>query len=422
MDTNVAHNLNSSEDLINHRPVEFNISEDNFRTSRPSILYLVTEDWYFWSHRIAIARAARDAGLRVIVATRVRDFGERIRAEGFELRPLPWRRRGDGLLGSLLALGAIIRLYFAERPDLVHHIALKPIVFGSFAAFATRVPRQINTLAGLGFVFVSPTFLALVQRSLILLALRVFVNRGASRVIIQNREDGAELARRRAIDSRRFNLVAGSGVDVERFNLSPEPPPSPVIVVMVSRMLRYKGVAVLAKAARKIKDGALPIRILLVGPVDRDNPSSLREEELRAWHREGIVEWLGPTEDIPSIWARAHIAVFPSMYREGVPKTILEAAACGRPVITTDIPGCSDVVENERSGLLVPPGDADRLAAAIIRLAADPALRVSMGREGRRRVELLFSEETIRSQMMRIYADSLDGNWPLSDKRRTREP
>jgi glycosyltransferase involved in cell wall biosynthesis len=371
-----------------------------------SVLYLVTEDWYFWSHRLAIARAVRDSGVRVIVATRVRDFGERIRAEGFELHSLPWRRRGDGLFGGLCALVAIIRLYIAKRPGLVHHVGLKPVVFGSFAAFVARVPRQINMLAGLGFVFVSPTILALVQRSLILLALEAFVNRGSSEVIIQNREDGEELSQRGAIDARRLRLIAGSGVDIARFSFAPEPLASPIVIAMVSRMLRYKGVTILVEAAREIRKRGLSIRILLVGPVDADNPSSLREAELRAWHNEGIIEWLGPTDDVPAVWARAHIAVFPSMYREGVPKTVLEAAACGRPVITTDIPGCRDIVDDGRNGLLVPPGDAKRLAAAMITLAENPALRASMGREGRRKVELLFSERSIVAQTMRIYSNA----------------
>jgi glycosyltransferase involved in cell wall biosynthesis len=375
--------------------------------SRATVIFLVTEDWYFWSHRVPIARAVRDAGFRVIVATRVRHFGERIKAERFELYPLPWRRRGDGILGALRALTAITRLYISEAPVLVHHVALKPMVFGALGALLAGVPKQINMLAGLGFVFVSPTPLARIQRAAILMALKLLVNRTGSEVIVQNSDDGEELIRRGVLDRRRCTLVAGSGVDTGRYTYQPEPPAGPLVVTMVSRMLRYKGVSALVDAARELKRKGHPVRVLLVGPVDPDNRSSLTEAELVAWQEEGIIEWLGAQEDIPGIWARSHIAVLPSMYREGVPKTLLEAAACGRPIVTTDMPGCKDVVDDGKTGYLVPQGDSSRLADAIEKLAASPDLRRSMGLEGRHKVERLFAEELIVAQMMGIYRDVL---------------
>jgi glycosyltransferase involved in cell wall biosynthesis len=375
--------------------------------NRPTVIFLVTEDWYFWSHRVPIARAVRDAGFRVIVATRVRDYGERIKSEGFELCPLPWRRRGDGILGALKALFAITRLYISEAPVLVHHVALKPMVFGALCAFLAGVPRQINMLAGLGFVFVSPTPLAVVQRAAILLALKLLVDRDRSQVVVQNREDGEELIRRGVLDRRRCTLIAGSGVDTSHFIDKPEPPASPVVVTMVSRMLRYKGVSVLVDAARELKRRKRPITVRLVGPVDPDNPSSLTAAELMAWQDDGVVEWSGAQDDIAGIWARSHIAVFPSMYREGVPKALLEAAACGRPIVTTDIPGCKDVVDDGKTGYLVPQGDVESLVAAIETLAAAPELRRKMGLEGRRKVQLRFGEELIVTQMMAIYREAL---------------
>jgi glycosyltransferase involved in cell wall biosynthesis len=375
--------------------------------AQPTVIFLVTEDWYFWSHRVPIARAVRDAGFRVIVATRVRDFGERIKAEGFELYSLPWRRRGDGVLGTLAALAAITRLYMSEAPVLVIHVALKPMVFGALGALLAGVPRQINMVAGLGFVFVSPTPWAVLQRSAILLALKLLVDRDRSQVIVQNNDDGEELIRRGVLARRRCSLIAGSGVDTNQFKYQPEPPASPLVVTMVSRMLRYKGVSVLVDAAREMKYRKRPVRVLLVGPVDPDNRSSLTEAELMAWQEEGLIEWLGAQEDIAAIWARSHIAVFPSMYREGVPKALLEAAACGRPIVTTDIPGCRDVVDDGKNGYLVPQGDAKQLVRAIEKLAAAPALRSAMGLEGRRKVQCLFDEELIVGQMMAVYRNVL---------------
>lgn len=187
------------------------------------IIYLVTEDWYFCSHRLPIARAMRDAGAEVLVACRVQDHGDRILDEGFKLRPLRWRRRGDGLLGSLRALVEIFRLYRAERPDVVHHVALKPIVFGSIAAFAARTPKQVNLIAGLGFLFVEPSLSASLQRAAILWCMRWFAGGRDSRVIIQNQEDRSELIERRVFRPSQIDLIPGSGVDLRRFRRTPIP-------------------------------------------------------------------------------------------------------------------------------------------------------------------------------------------------------
>lgn len=368
------------------------------------ILFLVTEDWYFWSHRVPFARAMRKAGSEVVVACRVRAHGERIAAEGFTLRPLAWRRRGDGLLGGLRALVALVMLYHRERPDLVHHIALKPTVFGSIAALIAGVPRQVNLIAGLGFVFVEPTLFGWLQRALVMLALRTFAGRRNARIIVQNEEDRAELRRWHVFPAEQMDLVAGSGVDLVRFRPMPEPEGPEVIGAMVCRMLRYKGVTVAVRATRLVRRLGVPFRLVLVGPVDPDNPASHSEAELRSWHEEGAVEWIGAVEDVPSVWKNAHICIFPSMYREGVPKALLEAAACARPIIAADIPGCRDVVADEVSGILTKKGEAKAVARAIIRLCADAALRARMGEAARRRAEALFSEQRVVEQTLDVYA------------------
>jgi glycosyltransferase involved in cell wall biosynthesis len=368
------------------------------------ILYLVTEDWYFWSHRLPFARAMRDAGTEVVVACRVHAHGERIAAERFTLRPLAWRRRGDGLVGGARALFALIRLYRRERPDLVHHIALKPAVFGSVAALLAGVPRQVNLIAGLGFVFVEPTPLAWLQRALIMLALRFFAGHRNARIVVQNEEDRAELLRWHVFRAGQMDLVAGSGVDLVRFPPMPQPEGAEIVGAMVCRMLRYKGVKVAVRATRLVRRLGVPFRLVLVGPVDPDNPASHSEAELRSWHEEGAVEWIGAVEDVPSVWKAAHICVFPSTYREGMPKALLEAAACARPIIAADIPGCRDVVAHEVSGILTEKGEVKAVARAILRLCGDPALRARMGEAARRRVEALFSEQLVVGQTLDVYA------------------
>lgn len=363
---------------------------------------MVTEDWYFWTHRLPIAQAARDAGFRVLVATHVQSHGERIGAEGFELRPLAWRRRGDGILGGLRALWSIWKLYRAERPALVHHVALKAVVFGSVAAFAARVPHRVNAIAGLGFAFAhwSPT--ALVIRTLILLALRLFVKRPESRVIVQNPQDGEHLVARGVLRADQITIIRGSGVDIERFKPSPEPP-GPIVVVMVTRMLRHKGIEVFIGAAQLLRERALQLRFLLIGPIDADSPAPLSESKLKEWTRNGDVEWLGARDDIPAVWASAHIAAFPSFYREGVPLALLEAAACGRPIVCTDIPGCREVVVDGGNGFLVRENDVLALADAIETLARDKPLREHMGQAGRLRVERYFTKEVVVTQTLALY-------------------
>lgn len=368
------------------------------------IIYLVTEDWYFCSHRLPIARAMRDAGAEVLVACRVRDHGDRILEEGFKLRPLRWRRRGDGLFGSLRALVEIFRLYRTERPDVVHHVALKPVVFGSIAAFAARTPKQVNLIAGLGFLFVEPTLPAFLQRAAILWCMRWFAGGRDSRIIVQNQEDRSELIERRVFRPSRIDLVPGSGVNLRQFPPQPDPGGDLIVGAMVCRMLRYKGVGVAVEAARRLRRAGLPFKLLLVGPIDPENPSSHTREELEAWQGDGAVEWLGLVTDVSAVWARAHICVFPSLYREGIPKALLEAAASARPIVTTDIPGCRDVVIDGKNGYLVPQNDPVRLADAIAELVADRSLRETMGKAARDRVVSSFSEEIIVSETLNTYS------------------
>ena len=375
-------------------------------TSADKIIFLCTEDWYFWSHRMPVARAAREAGLRVIVATRVQSHGQRILDEGFELRPLAWRRKGDGIVGGLRAIQAIFRLYREERPALVHHIALKAVVFGSIAAALARVPHQINAIAGLGFVFAAPSPRVLAMKTLLLLTLRLFVRVAGSEVMTQNPDDADELVRRGIVRRDRISIIRGSGIDVAKFVPLPEPS-SEVVVAMVSRMLRYKGVEVLAEAAWLLRKRGVDARILLIGPLDPDSPAALLASEIRRVMKPGVIEWLGPTEDVLAVWRTSHIAVFPTQYREGVPLALLEAAACARPIVSTDTPGCREVVEDGVNGILVPQGDPRALADALQRLVLDKELRLRMGREGRLRVERMFTKEIIVRQTLDMYGAAL---------------
>ena len=383
---------------------------------KPVLLYLVTEDWYFWSHRLPIARAARAAGWEVLVATRVAKHGERIRREGFRLIPIGLRRHSLAPWREAAAIAELARLYRRERPDLVHHVAMKPVLYGSLAAALAGVPAVVNALAGMGYVFTSSGVKARLLRPLIRTAFRWLLDRPNSRLILQNPDDIAAMAGAAmtgatvagaAVAAERVALIRGSGVDIQIFRPREEPEGTPV-AVMVSRMLWDKGVGELVEAARLLRRREVPLRVVLVGPPDPDNPASIPERQLRDWDAAGDVAWWGERSDIAEIWAKGQIAVLPS-HREGLPKSLLEAAACGRPMVAADVSGCREIVKDGVTGLLVPPGDAGGLADALERLARDPDLRRRLGAAARDLVEREFSEEAVVAQTLALYRSLVPG-------------
>ncbi len=371
---------------------------------KPVILYLVTEDWYFWSHRLPIARAARDAGWDVLVAARAGNHGTRIEREGFRLIPIKMRRRSLAPWREIATVAELIGIYRRERPDLVHQVAMKPVLYGSFAALVAGVPAVVNALAGMGYVFTSSAVKARLLRPLIKKAFRWLLNRANARLILQNSDDVAAMSAG-TVAAERIVLIRGSGVDTTAFAPAPEPEGTPV-AVMVSRMLWDKGVGELVEAARLLKERKAPVEVVLVGPPDPENPASISESQLREWEASGEVAWWGERSDIAQIWAKSHIAVLPS-HREGLPKSLLEAAACGRPMVATDVSGCREVVRPGETGLLVPPRDPESLADALERLAADPELRRRMGSAARELVERELSQEAVVEQTMALYRELL---------------
>jgi glycosyltransferase involved in cell wall biosynthesis len=352
-----------------------------------------------------MTRAARDAGFEVVVATRVRDHGERIRAEGFALRPLAWRRRGGGLLGAIKAITAIARLYRTERPDVVYHVALKPIIFGALAVrlafpLGKGRPSPVAAVTGLGAVLDRAVTRAGARFHPLALALRLATRSGW--VTVENPDNSAVLAKI-GLDPARIALIRGSGVDTAHYQPLPGLPGSAIAVALVSRMLRSKGIPEAVAAIGRLRAEGHQIELLLTGATDPDNRDSLREGELRALASEPGIEWLGHVADVREVWRRAAIAVLPSTYGEGIPAALLEAASCARPIVATDVPGCREAVIAGETGLLVPPRDITALAAAIADLAADPDRRCAMGRAGRKLAEREFSEEIVAEKTLALY-------------------
>jgi glycosyltransferase involved in cell wall biosynthesis len=368
-----------------------------------TIVYLISEDWYFWSHRLPLAVAARDAGYRVCLVTRVGEYGERIREQGIELIPTTLKREGRNPAREMKAIAQLTRIYKSLRPRIVHHVGVKPIIYGSIAARLARVPIVVNALPGLGFVFARSDRRARLFRLAIAPLFRRLMNRSNSSVILQNRDNQKVLVESGVVSPDRVALIRGSGVDLSQFPFQPEPGGRPV-VVLASRMLWDKGVGEFVEAARRLKRTGTDARFALVGDTDPANPASIPDSELRAWVAEGVVEWWGRRQDMPAVFASASVVCLPS-YCEGLPKVLLEAAASGRPIVTTDVPGCREIVRERDNGLLVPPRDAEAVATAIAALLGDKALRARMGSRGRAIVEEEFSVQRVVSETLALYEE-----------------
>lgn len=373
---------------------------------RGTALFVVTEDWYFCSHRLPLARALRDAGFKVAVATRLDRHEERIRAEGFEIHPLPSLRRGLAPWREPGTVWALAALYRRLNPELVLHVALKPVFLGALASLFSGRRPTVNILTGMGFVFTSGSWKARLFRLPIAALMRALLDIPGMRTVVQNMEDFETLTAAGVLPRDRTDLVRGSGVDVGHFSLLPEPE-GRFTAAAVCRLLGDKGVYDLIAAARLLRGKGTPLRLLLAGPIDPLNPTAVTESEVLAWQREGLVEWLGPAEDVRSVWAQAHAAVLPS-HREGLPKALVEAAACGRPIVTTDTTGCREVVADGVNGILVPPHSPPALAEALIRMASHPELRTAMGVASRSRAEKLFSEQVVIRRLSEICLAAVD--------------
>lgn len=361
------------------------------------LLYLVTEDWYFVSHRLPLAVAAKQAGFDVTVITRCGAKCEAIRAAGIEVMPFEMERRGLNPLGLAREVIRLARLYRRLQPDIVHHVALRPVVVGGLAARLAGVHGVVSAIAGLGYAFTGGRggWLGFVLRGLLKAALA----RGM--VVVQNPDDFDAVVGL-GVERERIHLIPGAGVDVERFSPRPEPDGRPV-VMLASRLLWDKGVGEFVAAARMLAGRA---RFVLVGAPDPGNPASLSEAEVRRWVEEGVIEWWGVRDNMPEVLGKAHLVCLPS-YREGLPKVLLEAMACGRAVVTTDAPGCRDCVRDGDNGLLVPVGDAGALAAAIRRLLDDPDLRRRMGARGRERAVNEFAQAIVIETTLALYRNAV---------------
>jgi glycosyltransferase involved in cell wall biosynthesis len=365
------------------------------------ILYLVSEDWYFVSHRLPMARAARGAGYEVHVATHIDKCAAQIEGEGFTLHPIRWRRGGMNPFRFLDAVMETRRLYRRLRPNLVHHVAVVSTVIGSLAALALPM-QKLNAFAGLGFTFASSTAKARTLRALANIMFGWLLRRPNSTVLVQNPDDCATIAKF-GVPRDHIVIIPGSGVDVDALLPLPEPD-GPGTVGFAGRLLDVKGVPTLVRAHEILAGRSVAIRTLIAGQPDASNPSSIPEHVLARWRQQPNLVLLGHVDDIRTLWAQAHIAIQPSLGGEGVPLSLLEAAACGRPLIATDVPGCREIARHGVNALVVPPDDPAALADAIETLIKDRAMRLRFGSAGRKLVVDEFSSAKIGREIVALYA------------------
>jgi len=368
-------------------------------------MFVVTEDWYFCSHRLPLAQAAIKQGFDVSVATRVAEHGEQIRAAGISLIPFEMSRRGFNPFRELATFVQLAQLYRDQSPDIVHHVALKPVILGSLAAWIARVPTTVNAIAGLGYAFTSSDGVARILKSFIATALPRLLNRRGSRVIVQNPDDRNAL-REMGVEQHRIALIPGAGVDPREFNIGEEGA-EPITVTLASRMIWDKGITAFVEAAEALKARFPDVRFVLVGRPDPGNPKAVPETQLSDWHHRGVIEWWGYRADMPQVLRETHIVCFPSTYGEGVPKILIEAAASGKPIVATDIPGCREVVRHEESGYLVPPGEHGALVNALAELIGDAAKRKAMGLRGRELFERTFAMDQVIAATLAVYREAL---------------
>ena len=380
------------------------------------LLFLVNDTRFFLSHRLPLALAARAAGMDVHIATPRDDASPAIRAHGFAFHAISMSRSGANPWREIQTFAAIVRLLRSVRPDVLHTVTIKPVLYGGLAARLVRQPVVVSAIPGLGSVFTEKTLLARSVHRIIRTTYALALRHRRSKVIFQNPEDLRRFVEAGIVASADSVLIRGSGIDLTRFRASPLPIDVPV-VLFASRMLRAKGVAEFVAAAERSKQNGVSARFVLVGEPDEGNPWCIPRKTLAAWHQAGVVEWWGRRDDMPDVLSQSYMFCLPSYYGEGLPKALLEAAASGRPLVATDIPGCREVVRPGVNGILIPARDADALACAIRTVIEDRTLAVAMGRHSREIAELEFGVERVVEDTLKVYEQLLGDNCQNSEQK-----
>jgi glycosyltransferase involved in cell wall biosynthesis len=372
------------------------------------IVLFANTDWYLYNFRRSLAQALLETGHEVLLLSPYGEYGQRLRDLGLRWQALPMDRRSLNPLREFSLLLHLARLLRREKPDLVHGFTIKCAVYGSLAARIARVPARVNSVAGMGYVFISNEPRARILRPIVKALMKLALDGGRARLILQNPDDVALFERSGLVDPARIRMIQGSGVDCARFQPRERAFDAPALrVLLASRLLWDKGIAEYIAAARELRSEGRGLRFLLAGDPDPGNPASVSAAQAREWAAEGAIEWLGHVDDIAVLLANVDIVALPS-YREGLPKSLIEAAACGLPLVATDVPGCREVVVDGIDGLLVPVRDAAALAASFRRLDDDRPLCARLGAAARVKALQRFDERIVIARTLDVYAELED--------------
>ncbi len=367
-------------------------------------------DWYLYNFRLSTALQLRSLGMEVVMVSPPGDFAARFQDHGIRWRALPMQRSSLNPWREAGTLARLVGLLREEQPELLHSFTLKCAVYGALAARAAGVPAVVNAVTGLGYVFSSDRAKARLLRPVVSLLMRGALGGERSRVILQNPDDAQAFADARLAPPHNIRLIRGSGVDLSRFRLRDTDADArrPLRVLLAARLLREKGIHEYAAAAEMLKEQGRDIRFLLAGMPDPGNPHSVAADEARAWQAQGTLEWLGHVDDMPALLRAVDVMALPSYYREGVPKSLIEAGACGIALVTTNLPGCREVVSRDgEDGLHVEPRSAASLAQAIARLDDDRDLLRRLGERARARALSDFDERVVIRKTCEVYGELL---------------
>ena len=375
------------------------------------MILFANTDWYLYNFRLPLAERLRSEGVQVLMLSPPGEYGERLRAAGFRWEPVPMERRSLNPIRELKLILHLAQRFRQERPRIVHAFTVKCAVYGSFAARMAGVPARVSAVTGLGYVFVNNAPRARWLRPLVRGLLRIGLNGDQSLLILQNPDDVDRFRSARIVGSERIRLILSSGVDCERYTPAPDDarPEGTLRVLFVGRLLWAKGIGEYVEAARLLREEGRTVSLLVAGRPDPGNPGSVAKAEVEAWDRDGLIEWLGHVEDMAALLHTVHVLALPSYYGEGVPRSLIEGAASGVALVTTDMPGCREVVTHEREGLLVPCKDADALARAIARIDDDRDLARALGTAGRTKALREFDERIVLDRTLDVYRELVPG-------------
>lgn len=375
------------------------------------VLLFANTEWYLFNFRGSLAKALRDAGHEVLLVSPPGPYGAKLREMGFRWIAAPMDRLSLNPLRELALLRWLHRLMVQERVDLIHGFTIKCAVYGSLVGRIAGVPARVNAVAGMGYVFSSNEPKALILRPIVRGMMRMAMGGRNSRLILQNSDDVTRFRDAAVVDPRLIRLIRGSGVDCSRFRFVPRRRAfsEPLRVLLAARLLWDKGLAEYVEAARMLRTQGRSVRFLLAGKPDEGNPDAVPEATVRSWVNEGLIEWMGHVDDMPGLLSSCHVMALPSAYGEGLPKSLIEAAACGLALVTTDAPGCREVVTHEVDGLLIPLRDARVLAESITRLDDDPDFAARLGAAARKKALAEFDESLVIERTLAVYAELLGG-------------